>query len=265
MRREIDLDQMLAALVRQPRPLARDRLIVHYSPLVKFVAGRVGAGLPSSVDSGDLVSAGVFGLIDAVERFDPERGVKFETFAVPRIRGAVFDGLRSLDWVPRSVRSRAREVESAFTELEGRHGRAPTDEELAVHLKITDTEFRKWLSSIASTTVGPLDRALVAGAEPRPLTGDVPDSPAALVEEGEVRRLVKGEVRRLPGAGEAGSVAVLRRGPHPGRDRHRARCHREPGVADPHQGGAPPARPPVGLRRRLTESGSGRHPGRVAP
>ena len=165
---------------------------------MKFVAGRVGAGLPSSVDSGDLVSAGVFGLIDAVERFDPERGVKFETFAVPRIRGAVFDGLRALDWVPRSVRSRAREVEGAFTELEGRHGRAPTDEELAVHLKITDTEFRKWLSSIASTTVGPLDRALVAGAEPRPLTGDVPDSPAALVEEGEVRRLVKGEVRRLP-------------------------------------------------------------------
>ena len=85
---------------------------------MKFVAGRVGAGLPNSVDAGDLVSAGVFGLIDAVERFDPTRGVKFETFAVPRIRGAVFDGLRSLDWVPRSVRSRAREVESAFTELE---------------------------------------------------------------------------------------------------------------------------------------------------
>ena len=104
---------------------------MHYSPLVKFVAGRVGAGLPNSVDPGDLVSAGVFGLIDAVERFDPERGVKFETFAVPRIRGAVFDGLRSLDWVPRSVRSRAREVEGAFTELEARHGRAPTDEEIA--------------------------------------------------------------------------------------------------------------------------------------
>lgn len=198
MRREIDLDQIWQRWFDQRDPWARDRLIVHYSPLVKFVAGRVGAGLPSSVDSGDLVSAGVFGLIDAVERFDPERGVKFETFAVPRIRGAVFDGLRALDWVPRSVRSRAREVEGAFTELEGRHGRAPTDEELAVHLKITDTEFRKWLASIASTTVGPLDRALVAGAEPRPLSGDVPDSPAALVEEREVRRLVKGEVRRLP-------------------------------------------------------------------
>ncbi|MGD9999139.1 MAG: FliA/WhiG family RNA polymerase sigma factor [Ilumatobacteraceae bacterium] len=178
--------------------LARDRIIEHYSPLVKFVAGRVGAGLPSSVDPGDLVSAGIFGLIDAVERFDPERGVKFETFAVPRIRGAVFDGLRSLDWVPRSVRSRAREVESAFSELEARFGRAPTDDEIAKHLKISATEFQKWLVAIASTTVGPLDRALVAGAEPRSLAGETPDSPSAIVEESEVRRLVRQEVRRLP-------------------------------------------------------------------
>jgi len=106
--------------------------------------------------------------------------------------------LRSLDWVPRSVRSRAREVENAFQDLEGKMGRGPTDEELAVHLKISATEFQKWLASIASTTVGPLDRALVAGVEPRALTGDVPDSPAALVEEGEVKRLVKVELRRLP-------------------------------------------------------------------
>jgi RNA polymerase sigma factor for flagellar operon FliA len=198
MRRELDLEHIWQRWFDSRDPWARDRLIVHYSPLVKFVAGRVGAGLPNSVDPGDLVSAGVFGLIDAVERFDPARGVKFETFAVPRIRGAVFDGLRSLDWVPRSVRSRAREVESAFTDLEGKYGRAPTDEELAAQLKISQTEFQKWLAAIASTTVGPLDRALVAGAEPRALSGDVPDSPAAVVEDGEVRRLVKTEVRRLP-------------------------------------------------------------------
>ena len=177
---------------------ARDRLIEHYSPLVKFVAGRIGAGLPSSVDPGDLVSAGVFGLIDAVERFDPERGVKFETFAVPRIRGAVFDGLRSLDWVPRSVRSRAREVETAFSELEGKLGRAPSDDEISAHLKISGAEFKKWLSSIASTTVGPLDRALAAGAEPRSLIGDIPDSPGSVVEESDLRRIVRQEVLRLP-------------------------------------------------------------------
>ena len=198
MRSEISIEQWWQRWFDGRDPLARDRLIVHYSPLVKFVAGRVGAGLPSSVDPGDLVSAGVFGLIDAVERFDPERGGKFETFAVPRIRGAVFDGLRSLDWVPRSVRSRAREVENAFQELEGRLGRSPNDDELARQLKISDGEFQKWLAAIASTTVGPLDRALTAGIEPRGLGGDVPDSPSAVVEESEVRRLVRGELKRLP-------------------------------------------------------------------
>jgi RNA polymerase sigma factor for flagellar operon FliA len=177
---------------------ARERLIVHYSPLVKFVAGRVGAGLPSSVDPGDLVSAGVFGLIDAVERFDSDRGVKFETFAVPRIRGAIFDGLRSLDWVPRSVRSRAREVETAFHDLEAKLGRSPADDELSTHLGISATEFQRWLAAIASTTVGPLDRALVAGAEPRSLRGETPDSPSGAYEEVEVRKAVRTEVRKLP-------------------------------------------------------------------
>jgi RNA polymerase sigma factor for flagellar operon FliA len=112
-----DLAMHWTRWLQRKNAASREHLIVHYSPLVKFVAGRVGAGLPNSVDPGDLVSAGVFGLIDAVERFDSGRGVKFETFAVPRIRGAVFDGLRSLDWVPRSVRSRAREVEGAQLEL----------------------------------------------------------------------------------------------------------------------------------------------------
>lgn len=177
---------------------ARERLIVHYSPLVKFVAGRIGAGLPSSVDPGDLVSAGVFGLIDAVERFDSDRGVKFETFAVPRIRGAIFDGLRELDWVPRSVRSRAREVETAYHDLEMKLGRSPGEDELSSQLGISGTEFQRWLAAIASTTVGTLDRALVAGAEPRSLRGDAPDSPAGAYEEVEVRKAVRGEVHKLP-------------------------------------------------------------------
>lgn len=198
MRRDLGIDQWWQRWFDRRDATARDRIIVHYSPLVKFVAGRVGAGLPNSVDSGDLVSAGVFGLIDAVEKFDPARGVKFETYAVPRIRGAIIDGLRQLDWVPRSVRSRAREVEMAYSELEARHGRAPTDDELAAHLHLDHAELEKWLASIASTTVGPLDRALAAGADPTSLSGERPDSPAAQVEEDEVRRLVKAEVRRLP-------------------------------------------------------------------
>ena len=177
---------------------AREQIILYYAPLVKFVAGRVGSGLPGSVDSGDLVSAGVFGLIDAVERFDPERGVKFETFAVPRIRGAIIDGLRALDWVPRSVRSRAREVESAFHDLEMKFGRSPTDAELATHLGISKTEFQKWLKSISTTTVGPLDRALTSGVEARSLRGNIPLSPDLAYEEGETKRLVRAEIKRLP-------------------------------------------------------------------
>jgi RNA polymerase sigma factor for flagellar operon FliA len=199
MRRIHDLDHSWAAWLTQRDARARDRLIVHYSALVKFVAGRVGAGLPSSVDSGDLVSAGVFGLIDALERFDPGHGAKFETFAVPRIRGAIYDGLRALDWVPRSVRTKARDVEDALSTLEHRLGREPTDEELAEHLRISAAELERWLADIASTTVGPLDRALAAGAEPRPISGAaVPDTPAAAFEEDEIRRIVRRTMRELP-------------------------------------------------------------------
>ena len=198
----VDVDPYLATQwerwLRRRSSSARDHLIVSYAPLVKFVAGRVGAGLPASVDPGDLVSSGVLGLIDAVERFDPQRGVKFETFATPRIRGAIYDGLRELDWVPRSVRSRAREVERAIADFEGRWGRAPNDDELADHLQIDRTRLDQWLSTIASTTVGPLERALDAGAEPRALSGEVPIVPSAVVEEQEVRELVRAEIGKLP-------------------------------------------------------------------
>lgn len=176
----------------------RDKLIIQYSPLVKYVAGRVGVGLPRNVEQSDLVSFGVFGLIDAIERFDTERGVKFETFAVPRIRGAIYDGLRQLDWVPRSVRSRARNVEKSFSELEHKLGRGPTDEELSEHLRITPEELTKWLSAIASTTIGPLDRAIAAGAEPSAPDNAMSGSPAAVVEDRELSYLMREEIKKLP-------------------------------------------------------------------
>src|SRR5262245_38977382 len=115
----------------------RDRLIVAYAPLVKYVAGRLGSGLPAHVDEGDLVSYGLLGLIDAIERYDPGRDIKFETFAMLRIKGSIIDELRALDWVPRSVRSRARQIERAIAELEAKLGRAPTDEEIAEKIGIT--------------------------------------------------------------------------------------------------------------------------------
>ncbi len=177
---------------------SRDHLIVHYSPLVKFVAGRVGAGLPNSVDPGDLVSSGVFGLIDAIDRFDPERGVKFETFAAPRIRGAIYDGLRQLDWVPRSVRSRAREVEKAISQLEHELGRSPTDDELADKLRIGEEELARWLASIAATTIGPLDRAVAAGYEPESVESAGMEHPVAAIEDQELRHVMRDEIKRLP-------------------------------------------------------------------
>ncbi len=177
---------------------ARDHLLVHYSPLVKFVAGRVGAGLPSTVEVGDLVSSGIFGLIDAVERFEPERGLKFETFATPRIRGAILDALRSLDWVPRSVRSRSRSVQDAISALEQRLGRSPSDEELAEHLEIDVEELGNWLAGIARTTVGPLDRAIDAGLDPVATDQRGHQSPDDVIQEDELRSSMRDEIRRLP-------------------------------------------------------------------
>src|SRR4051812_42194575 len=98
----------------------RDRLILTYAPLVKYVAGRLGSGLPAHVDEGDLVSYGLLGLIGAIERFDPNLGIKFETYAISRIKGSIIDELRSMDWVPRSVRARARDIERAIADLESR-------------------------------------------------------------------------------------------------------------------------------------------------
>ena len=195
---DADLQMQWTRWLNRRNPAARDHLIVHYSPLVKFVAGRVGAGLPSSVDSGDLISSGVFGLMDAIERFDTEHGVKFETFAVPRIRGAIYDGLRQLDWVPRSVRSRARSVEKSFSELEHKLSRGPTDEELAENLGITLSDLAKWLSAIASTTIGPLDRAIAAGSEPSAPDNAMSGSPTAVVENRELSNVMRVEIKKLP-------------------------------------------------------------------
>src|SRR5579863_2778882 len=120
---------------------ARERLVVAYSPLVKYVAGRMSSGLPAHVEEADLISYGLGGLISAIERFDLSREIKFETYAITRIRGAIIDELRTLDWVPRSVRARAREFERTNMKLEARLKRAPTDEEMAAELEIPLEEF----------------------------------------------------------------------------------------------------------------------------
>jgi RNA polymerase sigma factor for flagellar operon FliA len=143
----------------------RERLILHYSPLVKYVAGRVGVGLPSNIEQADLVSYGIFGLIDAIEKFDLERAIKFETYAISRIKGAIIDELRSIDWIPRSVRYKAREVEKAYAALEAKLHRSPTEAEVAEELGIKLEELHAIFSQVSFVNVVALDELLSAGSE----------------------------------------------------------------------------------------------------
>jgi RNA polymerase sigma factor for flagellar operon FliA len=136
---------------------ARNQLVLQYSPLVKYVAGKVASGLPAHVHQEDLVSYGLIGLSSAVDRFDPAREIKFETFALQRIRGAIFDELRSQDWVPRSVRSRARDIERASQKLEAKLQRSPTEEEMAEALEVDVEDLRADLTKIANSSVIALD------------------------------------------------------------------------------------------------------------
>ncbi len=143
----------------------RERLIMQYAPLVKYVAGRVGVGLPSNVEQADLVSYGVFGLIDAIEKFDLERAIKFETYAISRIRGAIIDELRAMDWIPRSVRSKAREVEKAYASLEGQLRRTPSEAEVAERMGIKLDDLRAIFSQVSYVNVVALDELLNVGGE----------------------------------------------------------------------------------------------------
>jgi RNA polymerase sigma factor for flagellar operon FliA len=141
-------------------PLTRDRLLREYLPLVRNVASRMAAGFPKSVEYNDLVNTGVIGLIEAFNNFDPDRGVKFETYAVPRIRGAILDELRALDWVPRSTRAKSREIDKATTKLENVLGRSPSETELAKQLDMSNDELLSALGDVSSTTLLSLDELI---------------------------------------------------------------------------------------------------------
>jgi RNA polymerase sigma factor for flagellar operon FliA len=182
----------------------RDRLILTYAPLVKYVAGRLGSGLPAHVDEGDLVSYGLLGLIGAIERYDPERDIKFETYAMARIKGAIIDELRALDWVPRSVRSRAREIERAITELEARLGRAPTDEEIAGKIGLSVEELEDSLTDISRSSIAALDELWSSSTEGDQISlmDTIEDTsgprPAEALDETEMREALADAIARLP-------------------------------------------------------------------
>ncbi|MSV48420.1 MAG: RNA polymerase sigma factor WhiG [Actinobacteria bacterium] len=162
---DIELQELWSNYKAEATAKARDVLIVHYSPLVKYVAGRVAAGLPQNVEQSDLVSYGMFGLIDAIDKFEPERGFKFETYAIARIKGAILDELRSIDWVPRSVRAKARQIETAYAKIEARHHRPPSDEELMEELDWTDDQLQTALMQISHVGLAALDEILSIGGD----------------------------------------------------------------------------------------------------
>jgi RNA polymerase sigma factor for flagellar operon FliA len=203
-----DTDVLLAHLwddyVDTREGALRDRLILHYAPLVKYVAGRVGSGLPAHVEQADLVSYGTFGLIDAISRFEPGREIKFESYAMARIRGAIIDELRNTDWIPRSVRMKARQFERTVAELEAKLRRTPSDEEVAEAMEMDVDEIRKFLGQLSLVNVVALDEMLGAddgGGSPR-LGDTLQDSsaldPQAMAEHGEARQLLARAVEQLP-------------------------------------------------------------------
>ena len=183
----------------------RERLILHYSPLVKYVAGRVGVGLPPNIEQADLVSYGIFGLIDAIEKFDLSRAIKFETYAISRIKGAIIDELRALDWIPRSIRSKAREVERAYTALEGRLHRTPTEIEVAAELDISLTELHQLFGQVSYVNVVALDELLSVNGdrgEKVSLVDTLEDTkaedPVRSFETQETKHLLAKAINQLP-------------------------------------------------------------------
>ncbi|MGW6917689.1 RNA polymerase sigma factor WhiG [Kitasatospora sp. NPDC054939] len=183
----------------------REQLILHYSPLVKYVAGRVGVGLPSNVEQADFVSSGVFGLIDAIEKFDIDRAIKFETYAISRIRGAIIDELRALDWIPRSVRQKAKAVERTYATLEARLRRTPNEPEVAAEMGIAIEDLHAIFSQLSLANVVALDELLhpVGEGGDRPSLVDTledhgADNPVEVAEDRELRRLLAQAINTLP-------------------------------------------------------------------
>jgi RNA polymerase sigma factor for flagellar operon FliA len=184
---------------------ARERLVLAYSPLVKYVAGRVASGLPAHVEEQDLISYGLVGLIGAIERFEPAREIKFETYAVSRVKGAIIDELRSMDWVPRSVRAKARDIEKANAQLEARLQRSPSDSEMADKLGVSVEEFQQSLLQISNSAIIALDELWTvsdSSGDQIALLDTIKDphsvDPQEILDAGELKDRLADAIARLP-------------------------------------------------------------------
>ena len=175
-----------------PTPELREQIIIEYAPLVKLVAGRLSMYLGYNVEYEDLVSYGVFGLIDAIDKFDMDKDVKFETYASLRIRGAILDQIRKMDWIPRTIRQRQRQIDNAMKELEQKSGRPATDAELARHIGITDDELLEWQNQAKAENVISLNEYIEQGNDisADKASGAVAayDAPEKVVERDELKK-----------------------------------------------------------------------------
>lgn len=175
-------------------PEIREKIILEYAPLVKVVAGRLSMYLGYNVEYEDLVSYGIFGLIDAIDKFDCLKDVKFETYASLRIRGAILDQIRKMDWIPRTIRQKQKRIDAAIKEIETKYGRSATDEEIARILGITDDEYLDWQSQMKITNVVSLNEFLEQGSEVSNEAGSTRsaafDSPEEILERDELKKML---------------------------------------------------------------------------
>ncbi len=197
-------DELWRIFKKTRDPGIRDVFVNQYAPLVKYVAGKIAVNMPHNVEFDDLVGFGVFGLFDAIKKFDPDKHVKFKTYAVTRIRGAIYDELRSIDWVPRSVRQKSREVEDAMRHLESFLGRSASDKELAGAMGVSVKEFEKTMQKISGTSILSLNDVWYTGEDnDKASIADSIESPHSLnpetiVEKEEIRRVIVKTIDELP-------------------------------------------------------------------
>jgi RNA polymerase sigma factor for flagellar operon FliA len=180
----------------------RERLILEHLPQVRLIARRIHERLPDSVSLEDLVSTGTVGLIAAIDHFDPKHNVKLKTYAEYKIRGAILDSLRGLDWAPRQQRRKSKQIEGAIAAIEQRVHRLPTEEEIARELNITMEEYHDWLVDIRGVNLGRLETANASDEEGRDLLRFVADSdehwPSTIVERSELESLLASAIEKMP-------------------------------------------------------------------
>ncbi len=201
---DIPEEELWSKYKKKADPKIREYFIIKYAPLVKYVAGKISVGMPTNVEFDDLVGYGVFGLLDAIEKYDLEKKVKFNTYAVNRIRGAIFDELRSIDWVPRSVRQKSREIEDTIASLEGRLGRSASNEEIAAEMGLNLEDYNGLLLKVSTTSVVSLTDLKFSTDDAEEFSvGDIIEAPSSLnpdviVERDEIKKIVLQSLKELP-------------------------------------------------------------------